>query len=184
MPKKAVDASSLGSLCISLSANGWRDNLYMLESESYNKAYEAGYDAPKMESGEFNIFAVEEDNQLAVDATNNMVGTHIGVRAGEETTYSMSFSHMRSEHDLLLFDVETTELIGIYDGLEYTFNVEPNTTVTERFIILEREKTPEVTTAIEKAAANNVKVKKFIKDNQLYILKNGVLYNATGARVH
>ena len=91
---------------------------------------------------------------------------------------------MKSEHDLLLFDVETTELIGIYDGLEYTFNVEPNTTITDRFIIMEREKTPEVTTAIENAAANSVKVKKFIKDNQLYILKNGVLYNATGARVH
>ena len=183
-PKKTVETSTLGSLCIALSANGWNDNLYMLESVSYDKAYEAGYDAPKMESGEFNIFAIEGDQQLAVDATNNMVGTHIGVRAGEETTYSMSFSHMKSEHELLFFDSETNEVIDIYDGLEYTFNVEPNTTITERFIILEREKTPEVTTAIENAAANSVKVKKFIKDNQLYILKNGVLYNATGARVH
>ena len=156
----------------------------MLESESYDKTYEAGYDAPKMNSGNFNIFAVEGDQQLAVDATNNMVGTHIGVRAGEETTYSMSFSHMKSEHELLFFDSETNEVIDIYDGLEYTFNVEPNTTITDRFIIMEREKTPEVTTAIENAAANSVKVKKFIKDNQLYILKNGVLYNATGARVH
>lgn len=184
MPRKAVNTSTLGSLCISISANGWRDNLYMLESESYDKTYEAGYDAPKMNSGNFNIFAVEGDQQLAVDATNNMVGTHIGVRAGEETTYTMSFSHMKSEHELLFFDSETNEVIDIYDGLEYTFNVEPNTTITDRFIIMEREKTPEVTTAIEKAAANSIKVKKFIKDNQLYILKNGVLYNATGARVH
>lgn len=174
----------VGSLCVSLYGEGVADNLYILESDKYDVAFENGYDAKKMNSGEANIFAVEGDQQLAVDATNNIVGTHIGVRAGETTTYTMGFSHMSSEHDLLLFDAETTELLGIYEGLEYTFNVEPNTTITDRFIILEREKTPEVTTVIENAAANSVKVKKFIKDNQLYILKNGVLYNATGARVH
>ena len=184
MPKKAVNTSTLGSLCISISANGWSDKLYMLESESYDKAYEMGYDALKMASGELNIFAVEEDKQLAVDATNNMVGTYIGVRTSAEPTYTLTFSHMISEHDLLFFDSETNEVLDIVDGLDYTFTAEPNTIITERFRILEREKAPEVTTAIDKAEASSVKVKKFIKDNQLYILKNGVLYNATGARVH
>ena len=173
-----------GALMLNIEANGWSDNCYLLESDSYESAFEMGFDASKMFGGNLNIFTLSDTLPLAINATNTIVGTRIGVRAGEETTYSMSFSHLRSEHDLLLFDAETTELIGIYDGLEYTFNVEPNTTVTERFIILEREKTPEVTTAIENAAANSVKVRKFIKDNQLYILKNGVLYNATGARVH
>lgn len=184
MPRKAINTSTLGSLCIAVSANGWSDKLYMLESESYDKSYEMGYDALKMASGELNIFAVEEDKQLAVDATNNMVGTYIGVRTSAETTYSLTFSHVISEHDLLLFDSETNEVLDIVDGLDYTFTAEPNAIITDRFQILEREKAPEVTTAIEKAEASSVKVKKFIKDNQLYILKNGVLYNATGARVH
>ncbi len=184
LPRKAINTSTLGSLCIAVSANGWSDKLFMLESESYDKAYEMGYDALKMASGELNIFAVEEDKQLAVDATNNMVGTYIGVRTGAETIYSLTFSHVISEHDLLLFDSETNEVLDIADGLDYTFTAEPNAIITERFRILEREKSPEVTTAIDKADVSSVKVKKFIKDNQLYILKNGVLYNATGARVH
>ncbi len=184
-PKKAVNLSTLGSLCVTISANGWSDNLYMLESDSYDKAFEAGYDAAKMNSGEFNVFAVEGESRLAVDATNNIIGTYVGVRTGEETTYTLSFSHLMTNNELFLLDKEANEIVDIYDGVEYTFYAEPNTEITERFQILGREKAPEVTTAIEEAADNDgEKVHKFIKDNQLYILKNGVLYNATGARVH
>ena len=184
-PKKAVNLSTLGSLCVTISANGWSDNLYMLESESYDKAYEAGYDATKMNSGEFNVFAVEGESRLAVDATDNIIGTYVGVRTGDETTYTLSFSHLMTNNELFLLDKEANEIVDIYDGVEYTFYAEPNTEITDRFQILGREKTPEVTTAIEEAADNDgTKVHKFIKDNQLYILKNGVLYNATGARVY
>lgn len=184
-PKKAVNLSTLGSLCVTISANGWSDNLYMLESESYDKAYEAGYDATKMNSGEFNVFAVEGESRLAVDATNNIIGTYVGVRTGEETTYTLSFSHLMTNNELFLLDKEANEIVDIYDGVEYTFYAEPNSEITDRFQILGREKAPEVTTAIEEAADNDgTKVHKFIKDNQLYILKNGVLYNATGARVY
>ena len=184
-PKKAVNLSTLGSLCVTVSANGWSDNLYMLESDSYDKAFEAGYDAAKMNSGEFNVFALEGESRLAVDATNNIIGTYVGVRTGEETTYTLSFSHLMTNNELFLLDKEANEIVDIYDGVEYTFYAEPNTEITDRFQILGREKAPEVTTAIEDAADNDgAKVHKFIKDNQLYILKNGVLYNATGARVH
>ena len=184
-PKKAVNLSTLGSLCVTVSANGWSDNLYMLESDSYDKAFEAGYDAAKMNSGEFNVFALEGESRLAVDATNNIIGTYVGVRTGEETTYTLSFSHLMTNNELFLLDKEANEIVDIYDGVEYTFYAEPNTEITDRFQILGREKAPEVTTAIEEAADNDgAKVHKFIKDNQLYILKNGVLYNATGARVH
>ena len=88
----------------------------------------------------------------------------------------------------MLLDNETNQIIDIYEGLEYTFNSEPDTTITDRFQILEREKEEpeiiEVTTAFKNAEKQGVKVNKFIKDNQLYILKNGVLYNAVGARVY
>ena len=56
---------------------------------------------------------------------------------------------------------------------------------TERFLLeLYIEK---VTTSLENNGGNNMLkdggVHKFIKDNQLYILKNGVIYDARGARV-
>ena len=138
--------------------------------------------------GTLNIFAVEGEDNLSVDATNSIKGTRIGVRTGEEMTYTLDFARVRTDRELLLFDNETNQIIDIYEGLEYTFNAEPDTIISDRFQILEREKEEpeviEVTTAIKNAEKQGVKVNKFIKDNQLYILKNGVLYNAVGARVH
>ena len=176
------------SLMMTLSTDSMMDNLFLLESEDYAASYENGYDALKMNSGEFNIFAVEGDDHLSVDATDRIKGTRIGVRTGAKMVYTLYLSRVRTDRELLLFDNETNEITNIYEGLEYTFNAEPDTIITDRFQILEREKEvpeiTEVTTAIKNAEKQGVKVNKFIKDNQLYILKNGVLYNATGARVH
>ncbi len=182
-PKRDVELNDLGSLCVTLSANGWKDNLYLLEAAAYDKAFEAGYDAPKMNSGEFNVFAVEDEKNLAVDATNCMIGTHIGVRTGAETAYTLIFSHLSSNNELQLYDSETSEITDMYEGLEYTFYAEPNSVLTDRFQIVGTVKVPEVTTDIDKAETQGAKVRKFIKDNQLYILKDGVLYNAVGAVV-
>ena len=148
----------------------------------YNETYEIGFDAHKMESGNLNVFTIVEDEQLAVNATSSILGTRIGVRTGEETEYTLNFNYLKSENDLALLDKETENLIDIYEGTEYTFFAEPNSTITERFQIVEREKAPEIATGVDNTK-NGVKVHKFIKDNQLYILKNGVLYNAMGVVV-
>ena len=183
------NAPITASLMLTLSTDSLMDNLFLLESEDYAPSYENGYDAHKMMKGTLNIFAVEGEDNLSVDATNSIKGTRIGVRTGEEMTYTLDFARVRTDRELLLFDNETNQIIDIYEGLEYTFNAEPDTIISDRFQILEREKevpevTVEVTTAIKNAEKQGVKVNKFIKDNQLYILKNGVLYNAVGARVH
>ena len=173
----------VGSLCVSLYSEGVADNLYMLESDKYGVAFENGYDAMKMNSGEANIFSVVDEDQLAVNATNNLIGTQIGVRTGDTTAYVMTFTHLHSERMLALLDIETNQQVDIFEGTEYAFFAMPNSEIKGRFYIVESANVPVVTTGIEET--NKVeKVHKFIKDNQLYILKNGVLYNAVGARVH
>ena len=72
--------------------------------------------------------------------------------------------------DLALFDYQVELTKGIS---------------TDRFLLeINIEK---VTTSLENSDGNNVLndggVHKFIKDNQLYILKNGIIYDARGARV-
>ncbi len=179
---ESEEMPQVGSLQISLEANGWYDNLFMLESERYNTAYEPGSDALKKESGTLNIFTLENDDKLAIDATNSIVGARVGVRTGEETAYTMTFSHVDSQEELALYDSETEQTIDINEGTQYTFFAEPNAMITERFEIVARADAPAITTGVDKAE-NGAKVHKFIKDNQLFILKNGVLYNATGAVV-
>jgi len=104
------------------------------------------------------------------------------VRTGEETAYTITFSYVDGEQEWALYDAETNEMIDITNENTYTFFAEPNTEITERFMIVEREGAPAVTTGNDKVTSD-VRAHKFIKDSQLFILKNGVLYDATGARV-
>lgn len=171
-----------GSMKMTLEANGRADNIYLLESERYIADFEDGYDAHKMESGTLNIFTVEDEDKLAIDATNSIIGTRVGVRTGEETAYTITFSYVDGEQEWALYDAETNEMIDITNDNTYTFFAEPNTEITERFMIVEREGAPAVTTGNDKVTSD-VRAHKFIKDSQLFILKNGVLYDATGARV-
>jgi hypothetical protein len=162
------------------SENG-ADNLYLLESDQYANAYENGYDARKKREGELNIFAIEGEDSLAVNATNSIIGTRVGVRTGNETSYTLVFSHLNSEN-YALYDSETEQTIDINEGTEYTFYAAPNSVITDRFDIVARADAPAITTGVDNVETG-AKVHKFIKDNQLFILKNGSLYNATGAIV-
>ena len=175
------DNSDKQVLSISMEANGQRDKVLLIEQEDYSTEFENGYDAHYMPVGGFNVFAVEGDDHLAVDATNSLVGTRVGVRTGEETAYTMTFSHVNSDDDLMLWDIEAEEKVEISEGQTYTFFAEPNSEITGRFIIVEAEAT-EIATGVEDVQ-EDARVHKFIKDDKLFILKNGVLYDATGMRV-
>ena len=155
--------------------------MYLIESNDYSAEYENGFDATKRMSGSLNVFAVEGDVNLSVDATNSIVGTRVGVRTGEEMTYTMNFSHVNSENPLVLWDKEAQFKMLISEDLEYTFNAEPNSEITERFQIIAAD-IPAIATGVDEVESE-VHIQKFIKDNQLYILKDGVLYNASGAVV-
>lgn len=175
------ETSLNGALCVSISAKGWSDNLYLIESNDYSAEYENGFDATKRMSGSLNVFAVEGDVNLSVDATNSIAGTRVGVRTGEEMTYTMNFSHVNSENPLVLWDKEAQFKMLISEDLEYTFDAAPNSEITERFQIIAAD-IPAIATGVDEVESE-VHVQKFIKNNQLYILKDGVLYNASGAVV-
>ena len=177
--------TTTGALCVSIEADGWRDNLYLLEAEDYDANYQNGYDARKMMNGELNIFAVEEgDTYLAVDATHSLVNTRVGVRTGEETAYTFTFANLCTQEPIALMDNETEQIIPIAEGTTYTFFATPNTMITNRFVIVANEDADGegVATDIQNTTIET-KLHKFIKDNQLFILKDGILYNAQGQLV-
>ena len=161
------------------------DNLYLLASDSYDKAYENGFDAPKMMNEDVNIpnlFAVEDDRQLAIDATSDMESTFLGVRTGSATSYTLYFSHVNCETDWMLLDIKTNKTTLIVDGASYTFEETPNNLITNRFLIMESDGSAGTPTGTDEVTIQN-KIQKFIYNDQLYILKDGVLYNACGMMI-
>lgn len=179
---KRAEEQQKGSLCVMVEADGWKDQVFLLESEEYDAAFENGYDAHKLMQGNLNIFTLEGEEALAVDATNSIAGTRIGVRTGEETAYTLTFGALNGETEWALYDVETKETIDIEEGMQYTFFAEPNSEIRDRFYITERNDAPAITTDLEEVntgAASH----KFIKDGRLYVIKNGLIYNTLGVAV-
>ncbi len=179
---KRAEEQQKGSLCVMVEADGWKDQVFLLESEEYDAAFENGYDAHKLMQGNLNIFTIEGDEALAVDATNRIAGTKIGVRTGEETAYTLTFGALSGEAEWSLYDAETQATIDIEEGMQYTFFAEPNSEIRDRFYITERNDAPAITTDLEEVntgAASH----KFIKDGRLYVIKNGLIYNTLGVAV-
>lgn len=179
---KRAEEQQKGSLCVMVEADGWRDQVYLLEAEEYDAAFENGYDAHKLMSGNLNIFTLEGEDALAVDATNRIAGTKIAVRTGAETAYTLTFGSVSGEAEWSLYDAETKETVDIEEGAQYTFFAEPNSEIRDRFYIAERNDSPAVTTDLE-TVNNGAESHKFIKDGQLFVIKNGLIYNTLGVVV-
>ena len=179
---KRAEEQKKGSLCVMVEADGWRDQVYLLESEEYDAAFENGYDAHKLMQGNLNIFTLEGEEALAVDATNRIAGTKIGVRTGEETAYTLTFGALSGETEWSLFDAQAQETIAIEEGMQYTFFAEPNSEIRDRFYITERNDAPAITTDLENVV-DGAESRKFIKDGRLFVIKNGMIYDMLGVVV-
>ena len=179
---KRADEPKKGSLCVMVEADGWRDQVFLLESDEYDAAFENGYDAHKLMQGNLNIFTLEDEDALAVDATNRIAGTKIGVRTGEETAYTLTFGALSGETEWSLYDAQAQETIAIEEGTQYTFFAEPNSEIRDRFYITERNDAPAITTDLEKVG-DDAESRKFIKDGRLFVMKNGLIYNMLGVVV-
>ena len=179
---KRAEEQQKGSLCVMVEADGWRDQVYLLEAEEYDAAFENGYDAHKLMQGNLNIFTLEGEEALAVDATNHIAGTKIGVRTGEETAYTLTFGALSGETEWSLYDAQAQETIAIEEGTQYTFFAEPNSEIRDRFYITERNDAPAITTDLEKVG-DGTESRKFIKDGRLFVMKNGLIYNMLGVVV-
>lgn len=181
------ETNTSGFMKITMRSGEAADVLYLLESNDYEKAYENGYDAPKMMSDDeslANIFAVEGENQLAIDATSDFEQTFIGVRTGSATNYTLHFSHVNGEEEWMLYDVLTNKKTPIEEGASYSFVEATNSIVTSRFVIIANDgsATQEIATGVD-GIGTETKVQKFLYNDQLMILKDGVLYNAQGVLV-
>lgn len=179
---KRADEPKKGSLCVAIEADGWKDQVFLLESEEYDAAFENGYDAHKLMQGNLNIFTIEGEDALAVDATNRIAGTKIGVRTGAETAYTLTFGALSGEAEWSLFDAETKETIDIEEGMQYTFFAEPNSEIKDRFYITERNDAPAITTNLEEVNTG-AESRKLIKDGRLFVIKNGMIYDMLGVVV-
>ena len=128
-----VDSSIIADIVITSATS--HDKVTLREGEQYTSAYDNGADARKlMADAVFNVFGKNEDLALSHIATDNLNGTTLTLQARDEMTYTMSFGRVNN-FDYAIRDVVTDQVIDVVEGNTYTFNVTPNTTAYDRFVL-------------------------------------------------
>jgi hypothetical protein len=166
-----------------VSGSNYDDRLVLIEGEGFSTGYDDGWDGEKIFVGGNSpeIYSEMESGKESVTATNELEGTIIGFRAGEDNEYTISFTY-DDEEELYLLDLDTHVYTSVDQENTYTFRTNDNE-LHSRFILT--RKSPEVATGVDDTSDSDssVKAKKFIYNNKMYIMINGRVYSADGALV-
>lgn len=115
------------------------DELYLLCREDWTHAYEPGFDGKKIygDSRTPQLFAIEADDNMSVNAVDDIDGQYLGFIAGEETEYKLTFdpSTLNGRYSrLYLHDLTAGTSIDLLASDSYSFSVGKKGE-TRRFLI-------------------------------------------------
>lgn len=162
--------------------SGFGDVLSLLEREDMTVGFDNGWDGRKMYGESFapQFYAVTPDGNMAVNSVPDWEGTVLGFKAGtEDTQYTFSFEYNDSE-PLYLLDIDNNTYTRVLNENTYTFATTDKNDHS-RFILTRHA--PQTPTEVTNVLSDKAPCTKILLDNNLYILRDGRLYNVTGAMV-
>ena len=170
-------------LKIKVSGENYDDRLLLLEREDFTTGLDNGWDGDKWDGNESALYIYTKDSEgteNSVSAIPELEGTVIGFRAGEDEAYTLHFEYLNSEEPLYLYDVETNMYTQLMTGTTYRFFTTDNEK-HDRFVIT--RKNPQVATGVGEVPSDQVqgtRARKLLIEDKMFIMVNGMLYDATG----
>ena len=163
--------------------SGYGDRLYMLEREDYSEGYENGFDGRKIfgEAVAPQLYAVTSEGNMAINCLPTWEGAVLGFRKGtEDATYTFTFDYS-GDDQWYLNDLKEQLSTRIAPDNSYLFYAGEGDQAA-RFVI---SRTPlhGTPTAIDNVVKGGAEVRKLLIDGALYIIRDGRMYDATGAAV-
>ena len=165
-------------ITIYVSGNDMRTRIRLFEdatrfSDELDEGWEAYYMEGEGYAGDFYAIGTRKMNVLA---TSDLEGTVVGFVPGQATSYTISFAGDGKGYYLNDTELEMSTLIAEGNTYEFTPNESTNAT---RFVI---SKTPirNTPTGLEEVS-EGTKARKQLIDGVLYIIRDGRIYNTTGA---
>ena len=164
--------------------SGYGDMVYMLEREDFAENFENGWDGRKMFGDDVapQLYAFTPDGNMAINCIPTFEGQVLGFRKGtKDNVYTFTFEY-DGENTWYLNDLkeQTSTLISADDSYMFTASAED---MAARFVI---SATPirNTPTGVDNNNQNSkVESRKLLIDGVLYIIRNGQMYNVTGAMV-
>lgn len=178
-----VDPKTVRMLKVQVADQKTQTSAYIFLHDGFSEMYDNGWDARYSEgNGESAVlYVATPDGNMAMAALPDADGAVLGFAPGQENTYTFSFKYTGDEV-LYLNDMQEETSTQINEENTYTFTYSENDMVGRFFISSQPFGVPAITTGNEHIG-DEAKPHKFIKDEKIYILVHGVLYDATGKMV-
>lgn len=180
-PKRYADSNEPEVVKIKVSGENYDDRLVLLARADFSAGFDNGWDGDKWDGNEASLYIYSKDErgvENSVSAIPEMEGTVVGFRAGEDEAYTFTFEYLNSDEPLYLFDTENNSYTQIVTGGIYRFFTNDKEK-HERFVLTRHA--PQIATGCENLdGGEGAKAKKLLIEDKMFIMVNGLLYDATG----
>ncbi len=181
-PRRAKAVDTEEPLVLKMFARGSRyhDKLVVLEREDFTTGYDSGWDGEAWGGSDLSpqVYVIGGGRYDAVSAIPDFEGTVVAFRAGEDEEYTIDFIYDAENEPLYLFDTENNSYTQIVTGGAYHFTTSDKA-AHSRFILTRHA--PQIATGCENLdGGEGAKAKKLLIEDKMFIMVNGLLYDATG----
>ena len=165
-----------------------QDNAGMLISEKYTPAYEINADLEKM-TGSMSLYTIYNGYKLAYNATSPNEAEEwipVGYIVPKVGEYTFKLDERTAVEDIIHIYLMDNETGIITDLIDNTYTFETSDKKNEnRFVIsvVLSQKESGTTTGVDNLLQQDKQAQKFIYNDQLFILRDGVVYDAMGQRI-
>lgn len=181
-PRRIENVSEIEALMrVRVTGEYTHTDVWLLQDEQFTDEFDNGWEAKYQDcdNRSAQMYAESELGRMAFLAKQNIDGTVLGFAPSRDgNAYTFSFYFIGDEA-LYLNDMqlETSTLIDAENTYTFTYSEED---MAERFIISRQAfGVPAITTGNE-SINDDAKPIKFIKDDHIFILVRGILYDITG----
>ena len=180
-PRRSAAKQIEATMRVRVSGESTHTDVYLLKDARFSDGFDNGWDGHFLsgDNRSARLYAIsEEEGALAFMAQPEIEGTQLGFAPSKEgNEYTFSFSYDGDE-EYYLNDLKLTTATLISAENSYLFTYEEGD--TNRFYISRQPLgAPAVATGVDNPR-EEVKPRKFIYNNKMYILFNGRVFDATG----
>lgn len=185
------NAQTLGNginerLRISVIGKRYSDYLYLLSHEEATEGFDNGWDGEKIYSDNLNVPVIYVENAAGdwqISTQPVLAGTQFGFYRGEDDVYTICFDYVGDE-TLYFYDAVADTYTEVKTGNTYSF-ISTTDGLERRFALTNFNPYVKPTpTDIDNTDAHSARmIRKFVLNDHVYILIDGVLYDVVGKMV-
>lgn len=178
--RRTAEHEGIELMVLHLAGGKVNNDLFMFEGEQFSDEFDNGWEATFKEDEEIptQLYSPTPVGKLAVAALPSLEGAKVNFTTNETGEYTFTFSGAGNAY--YLNDIKEQKSALIKEGNAYVFALEEGDAPDRFYISHTPLGAPAIATGVDEVDSEALKVRKIIHNDQLYIIRGGQLYDATG----